>query len=294
MSNKGKKMIISMASFFMVLCSVLLVGAKSLSEADTLNLHNVADSLILLTELATESSEDCVRAKVDHIEMLDKYVKHMENRHRPWAFVLKNDITKELKLIIKTLEEDRSKDGSEDLQWNEAYQQSEASVRIEIASKTIVDFLSKHKLFTYEPIVDFGSEVVSEEMKTTIRDLLNEAHKKTQTYINDLNMLNSELAYRANRKAVVYLYLVRSQWLEIITLEELRELRGDINRTIYWNRVLKRSVEISREERLRLTKCSANELRHLRILHAIIENDMKEAHTWLQIAIKQAFPDLFS
>jgi len=280
MSDKGKKTIVSMASFFMVLCSVLLVGAKSLSEADTLSLHNVTDSLILLTELATESSEDCVRAKVDHIEMLDKYVKHMESRHRPWVFVLKNDITEELKLAIKKLEEDEK----------EADQQMEAGVKIETASKAIAEFLDRHKLFMNGPVVGSELEAVSEEMQTTVRKLLDEAHKKTQTYINDLNMVNSEVAYRANRKVIVYLYLVRSQWSEIVTSKERINLVGDINRTIHWNGVLKRSNTTERE-RSRLTRHSANELRHLRLLHAIIDNDMREAHVWLQTAIKEAFPN---
>jgi len=284
MTNKEKNLIITMASFFMVACSSLLVIARDLIESDALNSRNVADSIILLTELATESSEDCVRAKADHIEMLGKYVKHMENRHRPWAFVSKNDITIELKLAIKKLEENEGE--------GETDQQMESCVKIKTASKAIAEFLSKHKLFANEPIVGSELEVVSKEMQTVIKGLLDEAHKKTQTYINDLNMVNSEVAYRANRKVIVYLYLVRSQWSKIVTSEERINLMGDINRTIYWNRVLMKHSDITEEERSRLTKCSINELRHLRLLHAIIDNDMNEVHAWLQIAIKEAFPDV--
>ncbi len=109
MSSKEKNTIITIAACFMVLCSTLLVGARYLRESDALNLRNVTDSFILLTELATESSEDYIQAKADHIEMLRKYVKHMENRRRHWVFVLKNDITEELKLAIKKLEEDEKK-----------------------------------------------------------------------------------------------------------------------------------------------------------------------------------------
>jgi len=279
MSSKEKNTIIIMAVCFMVLCSTLLVGARDLRESDTLNLRNVADSLILLTELATESSEDYIQAKADHIEMLRKYIKHMENRHKPWTFPLKNNITEELKLAIKKLEKDEK----------EADQQVEASVKIATVSKAIAEFLNKHKLL----FIGSEPEVVSKEMQTVIKNLLNEAHKKTQTYINDLNMINSEVAYRANRKAIVYLYLVRFECLEleIVNWKEFKNLSGDINRTIFWNRVLMKRSDTTERERSRLTKHSANELRHLRLLRAIIDNDMREAHAWLQITIKEAFPD---
>lgn len=284
MVNKEKNIIIVMAVCFMVICSSLLVTARDLRGSDALNLRNATDSLILLVELATESSENYIQAKADHIEMLGKYVKHMENRHKPWAFVLKNDITVELKLAIKKLGEDEK----------EANQQAEAIAKIKIASKTIAEFLDKHKLLMDEPVVGSEFEVVSKEMQTTIRKLLDEAHKKTQAYIDDLNMINSEVAYRANRKVMVYLYLVRFEWfgLKIDAWKEFRNFRGDINRTIYWNRLLMKRSGITEKERLRLTKCSANELRHLRLLHAIIDDDMREAHSWLKIAIKEAFPDV--
>lgn len=280
----------------LVICFVLFIKARDLKglgssskELNALNSRNATDSLILLTELATESSGDYVRAKADHIEMLRKYVKHMRNRHKPWVFVLKNDITEELKLTIKKLEKDEK----------EANQQMEACVKIKIASKAIAEFLNKHKLFIDEPIVNSNPEAISKKIQTAIRDSLDEAHKKTKIYVNDVNMVNSEAAYRANRKAIVYLYLVRfefrlewfSESSKIITSEKLRTLRGDINRTIYWNRVLERS-NITEEERSRLTKCSVNELRHLRLLRGMIDNDMKEVHFWLKLAIKQAFPDV--
>lgn len=292
MTDKQKNTIVTKAPYFMILCSVVLylmplirandlanIEADDLVEISVLNVRNATDTLILLIELATESSGDYVRAKTDHIEMLNKYIKHMKNRNRPWLF--ENDIAEELKLVIKKLKEDEK----------EVDRQMEACEKIEIASKTIAKFLNKHKLFINEPIVSPKPEVISEEMQTTIKDLLNEAHKKTQAYINDLNMINSEIAYRANRKVIVYLYLIRSQWSEIITSEERINLAGDINRTIHWNQVLKKRSDVTEEERSRLTMCSANEFRHLRILRAIIDNDVREAHGWLKLAIKKAFPN---
>ena len=279
MTNKEKKSIITVATCFMVLCSVLLVGARDLREADVLSLCNATDSLILLTELATESSKDYIQAKADHVEMLNEYVKYMKNRNGPWLF--ENDIAEKLKLVIKSLKKDEKK----------ADQQVEAGIKIETASKTIAEFLSKHRLFMDKPVVGSEYEVVSEEMQTTVRKLLDEADKKTQTYINDLNMVNSEVAYRANRKVIVYLYLVRSQWSEVITSEERINLAEDINRTIYWNRILKKRSDTTERERSRLTKCSVNEHRHLQLLRAITDNDMRDVHGWLKLAIKKAFPN---
>lgn len=252
-------------------------------ELNALNLCNATDSLILLLELATESSGDYIQAKADHIEMLCEYVKHMENRYGSRTVVLENDIIKELKLAIKKLKEDES----------EVDQQMKACEKIKTTSEAIAEFLSKYELFRDEPIVSSKPGAVSKKMQTVIRDLLDEARKKTRTHVSDPNMVNSEAAYRANRKAIVYLYLARFEWSKIVTLEEIADLMGDINRTIYWTRVLlKRSAEINEKERSRLTNCSANELRHVRLLRAIKDNDMREAHALLRLAIMEAFPDV--
>lgn len=270
MTTKQRNVIMIATICFMVLCFTSSMEAKDLREEDVLNLRNATDSLILLTELATESSGDYVQAKADHIEMLSEYVKHMENRHGFRTVVSKNDIRKELKLAIKRLKKDDSK--------------------LKVASEAIARFLSKHKLFRNEPILKAKPEIISKKMRAVIKDLLNEANKKTRIHVSDPNMVNAEVAYRANRKAIVYLYFVRFQWSEIITSEERINLVGDINRTIYWNRVLMHS-NITEEQHLRLTKHSVNELRHLRLLHAIMDNDMREVNALLQIVIKQAFPD---
>jgi len=233
---------------------------------------------MLLTELVTDSSENNIQSKADHIEMLRLYIKHMENQ--PWSklFISENNVIEELKSITKKMAED---DG-----------ELESYLKIRAASNVMAEFLNKHGLFTANPVVSPKSEAVLEEIQTTLKELLNEAHEKTFEYVKDVNIINSEIAYRANRKAIVYLYLIRSEWVRLKATDwkEFKDFSGDINRTIYWNQKLKHSV--GEHERLLLNRQSTNELRHLRLLRGLIDNDAREVHALLKITSKQCFPNI--
>lgn len=276
MNSKKFEAISSIGWSVLVIFSVLFSVISDGEELNALRSYDATDSFMLLAELATESSKDYTQAKADHLELMRCYIKTMKQRYKP------SDVAKELTFLTKEIE----KKGSG------ADQNREDCEKIKVASERMAEFLNKHKLFLNAPVIYAGEEVISEETKAVISRVLEDASEKTQEYINDLNMANAEIAYRANRKAIVYLYLFRSELSEIITEEGVRDLRGDINRAIYWNRVLKKSIS-AEEERQQLTNLSENELRHLRVLHSIITDDMREAHIWLQIAIKKAFPDLF-
>jgi len=81
----------------------------------------------------------------------------------------------------------------------------------------------------------------------------------------------------ANRKAIVYLCLARFNYQEIVDEEELRRFRTDINRTVYYNRVLQKTYEEDNPNYKLLGEYSDSELRRLGLLQAIIYNDIHQA-----------------
>ncbi|MBZ9577473.1 hypothetical protein KJA13_00330 [Patescibacteria group bacterium] len=265
----------------LILCCLYLIGVVR-REARALNLRNVTDSLILSIEFTTEPGMDYIQAKADYVEILYKYVRHMENRHIPLLFFFsRSNIAGDLKRVVRDLEK------ADELNAREA---------IEKASEAIAEFFTKTKPFTDESIITFESEVISEEIQTAIKDSLQEAHEKAETCANDSNVANFEALYRANRKAIVYLYLARFEYQEIVDEEKLRTFRTDLNATCYRNEALQDSdtVEISEEECSRLTVYYGSELRRLGILYAIIDNNIQQAYDLLQteMAARKAIPDI--
>jgi hypothetical protein len=171
--------------------------------------------------------------------------------------------------------------------------QSNAREAIEAASETIAKFV--WKLLPAEPISTFGLEAVSKETLTAIESSLKESSENVQIYAADPNVTKAETACMANRKAIVYLYLARFGYQQIVNEEELRTFRTDINRTIYYNRILQeQGADKDRSDYCRLDKYSDSERRRLRLLQAIIDNDIQQAQVLLQIALIEAIPDIQS
>lgn len=274
----------------LVIICVLFLGNKVFGEAKKLNLRNATDSLMLLIELATEAGDDYANAKTVHAKLLRDYVGHMEQRDLHWLLRLPPFSKKNVAKVLKRVAEDLEK-----------ADQLNAREEIKSASETIAQFLTESKPFTSEPISTFEPEVISEEIRDVLKESLIGSHEKVERYANaneSLTVDDAKAACMANRRAIVYLYLARFGYQEIVNQEELKTFRTDINRTIYYNRVLQESdtVKGSEEEECsdywRLTRYSDSELRRLRLLQAIIDNDIQQAQVLLQIAIKKAIPDI--
>lgn len=75
---------------------------------------------------------------------------------------------------------------------------------------------------------------------------------------------------------------------EGLDVRDIREFRGDINRTIYWNRVLQKRLKGS--DVSVLEEYTASELRRLRVLRAVLNEDMREAQALLLVAFRASFP----
>ncbi|MHC4680077.1 MAG: hypothetical protein ACYTEK_15420 [Planctomycetota bacterium] len=248
-----------------------------------------------LIELATESGGNYggnhIEAMRSHADMIQSYVDHMKKRNRDLSFLLRlppfsgdNVVT----CLEKVAEELRERAHSDD----------EARKKIEQAAESIIQFLTDLELFREEPIIAFESEVVSEGIDKALKRSLGKAHDTAEKYAKDPNVPNAENACMTNREAIVYLYIARFGYEEIINQEELRKFHTDINRAIYYNRFLQQTpaVQSGKEETGSdyelLDKHTDSEIRRLRLLQTIIDNDIQQTQVLLRIALKKAFPDI--
>jgi hypothetical protein len=246
-----------------------------------------------LIELATESGGNYggsyTEAMKSHAEMIQKYVDQMKNRNRDLDFLLRfRPFSKDN--IVKCLE-----DVVQDLR-KEVHSPDEAREKIERAAGSIVQFLTELQLFREAPTTAFKPEVMSEGIQKALKKSLKEAHDAADKYAEVQSVPNAETACMTNREAIVYLYLARFVYEEIIDQEDLRRFHTDINRAIYYNALLLETPAVQSgkgkpgSDYELLAKHTDSEIRRLRLLQTIIDNDIQQTQVLLRIAIKKAFP----
>jgi hypothetical protein len=274
----------------MIICLLFLANKVS-GEANRLALRNASDTLILLVELATEAGPEYEEAKGMFVNLLGTYSNQMEGREGHWLLDVppwwNKNVANELKGVAAHLEK---------------ADQSTACKAIEAASRRIALFLIDSKLFAKESVVTFQSEVIPEEIQNDIRNSLDDARQKVERYANGETptLDDAKVVCMANRKAIVYLYLVRFGCRQIVGQEALKQFRTDINRTIYCNRFLQQTDAVKDGKGKpdsyysRLEKYSNSETRRLRLLQAIMDNDFEQAQVLLQIALIEAIPEIFN
>lgn len=90
---------------------------------------------------------------------------------------------------------------------------------------------------------------MSKDIQNAIRNSLEEAHEKADRYANEPRTVDDAKAVcMANRKAIVYLYLARFGYQEIVNQETLKKFRIDINRTTYYNQLLQQTDSVKNGE----------------------------------------------
>lgn len=272
-----KKITIQILFCFLLILCFFYVCSKVWATSKNLASRNASDTLILLVELATESGDDYSQAKILFVEQLQVYAEHMKQRELHWLLRLspspRKNAAKELERVADYLEK---------------ADQINARQAIEKASESIAKFLTESKTFTDEPITTFEPEAISKEIQTLINTSLDKTNEKTDIYASDPNVAKSRAACMANRKAIVYLYLARFNYQEIVDEEKLRRFRTDINRTIYYNRVLQKTYKEDNPNYKLLGEYSDSELRRLGLLQAIIDNDIQQAQDLLQTVLVKA------
>jgi len=258
---------------------VMLYAKENLPE---LVKHNLNDSIILLVEMQNEAGDDYIRAKEDYEYLLLKFRGHMEERSCSFL----------LRLLYPELSPGKQLTSALDILKKS---DDQAETVIKEAAETIRQFVSKSQKFA-------GTQVSMSELHELPEDLLNdtklaldESRKSVEIYGDNLTVPKSQEACRKNRKAAALAYLIRCVFQDFDSLDdELKQFRGDINRTIYYNNLLKKNNEdllanspspdvrkqIERDNGL-LEKYTKSELRRLVIINALLDKDTYKAESFV-------------
>ena len=166
---------------------------------------------------------------------------------------------------------------------------------------SIAEFLEKTKPFaSYERIPELSPEPVVESMKKRVREVLESFQIINGEFIGNesRSVEGAEKVYQAARKVMFYLYLYRAEWKEIFTVEQLRTLIGDLNRSIFWSRrllkndAIKGQKDVKGSDYSRIVSYCESHLRYLCIIHHLNEGDVAGIHKIMQTAAKECFPKM--
>jgi len=239
--------------------------------------RNANDYLMVACEVATESGDDFITAGVDHADMLEHYIGRTNGKLQPRLLRLlypKLSPQIELKPVVDSLRGDLGG-------------QSNARKRIQAAAGAIEQFLRSLEDSSSARIVTFRPEPLSKEVVEAVNEALDKSDETVKEYEDAPTVDRAETACRANRRAIALVYLARCEHQHLIGEEKLKKFRHNVDRTIYYNDTLRKTA--SREKRELLRLYSNSELRRLKIIQAILDNDMQEARDLLITAIEEAY-----
>lgn len=263
-----------------VICICLPIMLYANANLPELVQRNANDSLMLAVEM-DEHGDDFIEVKKDHAYILRKYLGHMKKRN--YSFLLRV-------LYPKLSPRKQLASALADLNLKESVsEQDQAKAKNEIkkARDTIVQFVSKSQKFSDMQILTFEPEDLPEELLNDAKLALDDSRKCVKTYGNNLTTSNAKQACGKNRIAIALAYLVRCAYQDLNSLDdELKQFRGDINRTIYYNDVLRGNKEISKKNKELLDNYSNSERRRLNVLQAIIDKDTHKAYKLLRETIE--------
>jgi hypothetical protein len=226
--------------------------------------------------MGTESGDDFVNARTDHLVMLEHYLDHMEQRRLSHVLrVLAPKLSPRIQL--KPLLQNLRKPVAD---------QEEARDQIRGAAEVLDQFVSNSEKSSVMAVGPVGPEVLPDELLEALENALKESHKAVDEFEKRLDFSAAEQACRANRVCIALVYLARSGY-EVIGDERVVQFRNDIKRTIHYNDIVQRSA-LDRQRAL-LRRYSHSEYRRLEVLKAILDKDMQRARELLRTAIKTAY-----
>ena len=268
--------IISICLVIICVCLPVLLYAKvNLPE---LVQRNANDGLMLVVE-TKEIGYDFIGAKDDRAYILQKYLGHMKKRNFSLLLRLLYPKLSPRKQLTSALADLNLKE--------KVTEQDQAKGEIKNAEETIKQFVSKSQKFSDIQILILEHEDLPEELLNDAKSALDNSREYVEIYGNNLTMPNAQEACRKNRTAITLAYLVRCAYQDFSSLEdELKQFRGDINRTIYYNDVLREKKETSKENKKLLQDYSNSELRRLEIVDTILDKDNHRAYKLLREIIE--------
>jgi hypothetical protein len=233
-----------------------------------------------------EAGEDYIEAKKDYEYLLGIFHEYMEERNYSLLLRLLYPELSPRKQLTSVLA---------DLKKS-VIEQAQAQEKIIEAAEGIRQFVSKSQKFVGTKVTISEHGHCPELLLNEAKSALDNSRKYVEIFGNDLNISNSQEACRKNRKAIALVYLIRCVFQDVSSLDDkLRQFRGDINRTIYYNNLLMKSntdllandplpdvrKELEKDIGL-LVKYTNSEFRRLEIVDALLDKDSHKAEGFLR------------
>ena len=268
----------------MIICVCLPVMLYANASLPGLVQRNASDGVMLLVEMQHEAGRDYVAAKKDFAYLVERFREHMENR----------DCSLLLRLLYPELSPEKQLTSALDVLRDSGDDKAETD--ISKATEIIKQFVSKSRGFAGTRNLTSELHACPEGLVEDAMLALDSSKQYVGIYGNSMSMVNAQKACRENRKAIALAYLVRCVYQDSDSLDDrLRQLRGDINRTIYYNNALtKNNSDLLQNGQLpdttrkqleedngRLTKYTKSELRRLVIVNALLDSDHIKAEIYV-------------
>lgn len=237
--------------------------------------QNSYDMHMLATEQLNELGPGFANESKQYAEMIRRYTEHLEQRNFAPLLRLLYPAYSPKKTLASLLP---SLEGVED--------EEEAKKAIWQAGITSNQLYKLGKRFPRSPIEWFKSEVVSDQLLTDLDNALSKSTKLTSKLENDPNRDAAIAACRANRKAILLLFLAR---LGYDNKEKIECFLSDVERARDCTLLLaERTVKNKRDQKF-LYDTARSEERRVKILEAMLDNDMDRVCELLREAIEKAF-----
>ncbi|MHC4395310.1 MAG: MCP four helix bundle domain-containing protein [Planctomycetota bacterium] len=245
-------------------------------ELAKLTLRNGDDGLVVAQEMK-EHGPKCAISINDQIEILNLYWDYVGEREpRTWSrflvqFYPQLSPQKQIKPIV-----DRLKLAAKELSGDD----DACKQAINKEAEEIDKFCKKSREF-------FGLEVVPSEHRVLSKELsgilnlvqkLADSNEAIDNYeANPYSFDYSELACRANRKAIVPLYFIRCVYQEYVKREEIEKFLKNIERAIVYNDNLRKDLGTTDKHKKLLKEYNTSEKARKDIVQAILAGDMPKA-----------------
>ncbi len=306
MAKRGKD--VSCLYLVILFIAVIFCNGSSLCAADgaVSNEENrfiglsVSDGLMFFNEMVSESGPNYVKARKVHAELF-----HVCLEARKADYV-KGSLSTGLLEDYTSLDVRLSKRVADGVADPNAW----AKTDIEDVSKELGEIISSFEPHLQNPFEREKPRELGDKCEDILRAALNGVRVELREYIklviaeadNSVLLRKAEDLCEANRRAIVLSFVFRfvdfdgrrekPQTSEKqVDMKMLKQFQGDINRTIYWNRILRKKLKDSHPTSAsRLLKYSNSELRRLKVLRAVLNKDMKEAQSLLLVAFRISHP----
>lgn len=247
------------------------IGLAEVVRQNTYDIHMLASELLI--ELGPDFTSETGR----HAEMIKQYTDQLEQRHLATILRVLYPTYSPRKVLAYTLSglEKAAKDKKEE-------ESKKAILEAGLASNQLY---MRGMRFPRSPIVWFDSEDLPDQLLMDLDKALAESHELVDKLEKDRTPEAAIESCRANRKAILLLFLSR---LGHDNEEKIKRFQSEVEQARDCTRLLARTEKDKKKQKW-LYEVAESEDRRVKILDAMLANDMDRVCDLLREAIEIAF-----